>query len=133
MHAGKLELSNCYTKAAETFENFGASGSASGRRQRTVTAGGSNNEKEVLSEEEPEEFSSAPDDSESDMEITPRTMINEHIEQRRQKKFLKQRNIKQKVIALLRRFKPDEVSNWGRGGGIRLFSESRRGDRLKNK
>lgn len=74
----------------------------------------------VLSEEEPEEFSSG-EDSESDLEFTPRTTTKRgradagYIEQR-QKKFLKQRNIKQRVIALLRKFKPDEVGeSWMTG------------------
>ncbi|KAL3068095.1 hypothetical protein niasHT_038085 [Heterodera trifolii] len=107
LHAGKIEVSNCYTKPAELpGEPCGTSG-----RQRIVTT---INEKEpmVLSEEEPEEFSSA-DDSESDMEFTPRTTTDDHGTTeylgRRRKKFLKQRNIKQRVIALLRKFKPDEV------------------------
>jgi hypothetical protein len=45
------------------------------------------------------------------MEYTPRGAENDPtalVIQRRQKKFLKQRNIKQRVIALLRKFKPDE-------------------------
>jgi hypothetical protein len=65
-----------------------------------------------LSEEE--EFSSG-DDSESENDYTPRGTTNNHpiaFIQRRQKKFLKQRNIKQRVLQLLRKFKPDEEAVW---------------------
>ncbi|KAI3421973.1 hypothetical protein GPALN_012510 [Globodera pallida] len=111
LHAGKIEITNCYTKPAES--SIEPCGGASGRQRVVATI----NEKEpmVLSEEEPEEFSSADESGESDMEFTPRTATNGHHGTtaeyfgRRQKNFLKQRNIKQKVIALLRKFKPDEA------------------------
>jgi hypothetical protein len=66
LHAGKIFIANCYTQAAESSD-----GPTISHRQRVVLA---SNEKEppILSEEEPEESSGAGDDSESDIDYTPR-------------------------------------------------------------
>ncbi|CAK5023920.1 unnamed protein product [Meloidogyne enterolobii] len=102
LHAGKIYVNSCFTSSAESPEPY--SGPSSSRRRQRLVATVSEKEPMVLSEEEPEEFTTG-EESESDMDDTPRGRSND---QRRQKKFLKQRNIKQRIVALLRKFKPED-------------------------
>ncbi|KAL7073531.1 hypothetical protein ACQ4LE_007544 [Meloidogyne hapla] len=102
LHAGKVYVNSCFTSSAESPEPY--SGPSSSRRRQRLVATVSEKEPMVLSEEEPEEFTTG-EESESDMDDTPRGRSND---QRRQKKFLKQRNIKQRIVALLRKFKPED-------------------------
>ena len=112
LHAGTIFISNCYSQVVDTNEQE----AHKWNKSSTSKAGDSN---ALMSEEENDDYSS-PDDSDFDefeRSDRPRGASSSRkrqqiVNSRQTRKKINQKNIKQKVVALLRRFRiPDEEEN----------------------